>query len=116
MNRQHQIAVISIGYSHYAFEDAASALELMAILSKSVKVEADSWGMEKITPCTHFLAEDGELPQMKFVAAHKFNPHETKEEVKARWAREQADREDIDQPMNEAPAALPAPAVEDIPF
>lgn len=113
------IAVISIGYKHYAFENPQQALELMAIMSGAVQVEAREYGMEKYgTTCTHFLSEDSEMPKLEFVAAHKFNPNETSEEVKARFTREQADREDINQQFREAPAALPAPELVDdgLPF
>lgn len=120
MNRTANIAVIKIGYSSYAFEDAQTALELMAILSRAVPVDVKEYGMDKMTSCTHFLEVDRDMPEMKFIAASKFNPHETVDEIKERYAREQADREDLDQHMREAPAALPAPAAiaedEEFPF
>lgn len=115
MSRNPSIAVVTIGYRHFAFEDAAVALELMAIMSKAVMVEVQTYGIDKITDCTHFLAESDELPEMKFAPAHRFNPHETLAEVKARYEREQHDRQDVDQHMREAPPALPAPK-DDIPF
>jgi hypothetical protein len=110
MNRNQNIAVITIGYKHYALEDAQAALELMALMSKAVQVEEREYGMSDYTPCTHFLSEDPELPQLKFVSARKFNPQETVAEVKERGEREKKDREDLEQQMREAPAALPAPS------
>jgi hypothetical protein len=109
MTRNPNIAVIKIGYKSYAFESAQQALELMALMSQAVQVDEREYGMSDYTPCTHFLAEDSELPELKFVAAHKFNPHETVKEVKERGEREKKDREDMDQQFREAPAALPAP-------
>lgn len=109
MTRNPNIAVITIGYKHYALEDAQSALELMALMSKAIQVEEREYGMSDYTPCTHFLSEDTELPQLKFVSARKFNPNETVAEVKERAEREKADREDLNQQFREAPAALPAP-------
>lgn len=115
MSRNPNIAVISIGYQTYAFTDTEAALQLMSILSKAVKVDASCYGMEKITPCTHFLDDSGDMPSLNFVPAGRFNPHETKAEVKARYEREQADRQDVDQQFSEAPRApraLTAPAAE----
>jgi hypothetical protein len=117
MNRNQNIAVIKIGYNSFAFEDPQSALQLMALMQSAVQVEEENWSLRDDTPCTHFLSEGSELPELKFVATQKFNPHETVKEVKARVAREKADREDLDQQFREAPAALPgpgAPVVDDL--
>lgn len=121
MTRNPNMAVIKIGYNHYAFEDAQSALELMAIMSKAVQVHEESWSLRDDTPCTYFLNKDSEMPELKFVALHKFNPNETVEEVKERFKREKADREDLDQSMRPVPevAAIAAPApspIDDGPF
>jgi len=112
MARNPNIAVITIGYRKYAFENAEQALSLMAVLSSAISVDSSNYGMEKITDCTHFLSDDSDLPELKFVPASKFNPHQTREEVKAQYEREQADRQDVDQQMHEAPVGLPAPAIE----
>lgn len=109
MNRNPNIAVITIGYNHYAFEDAQTALELMAIMSRAVQVEVQDWSLRDYTPCTHFLEADPSLPKLEFVASNKFNPHETVKEVKERKEREEKDRADVDQQFREAPAALAAP-------
>jgi hemerythrin len=109
MTRNPNIAVITIGYKHYALEDAQSALELMALMSKAVQVEERVHGMSDYTPCTHFLDEEPTMPELKFVPVNKFNPHETVTEVRERVKREKADREDMEQQFREAPAALPAP-------
>lgn len=110
MTRNPNIAVITIGYNSYAFEDAQSALELMSLMSKAVQVDEESYSMRNDTPCTHFLAEGSSMPELKFVSAHKFSPHETVKEAKARFEREKQDREDMDQQFREAPPALEAPA------
>lgn len=112
MARNPNIAVIKIGYNSYAFEDAQSALELMALMSKAVPVEEEAWSVRETTPCTHFLAESSELPELKFVSVQKFNPNETLKEFKERYAREQKDREDLNQSMRvlAEPASLPAPS------
>lgn len=112
MTRNPNIAVIKIGYNSYAFEDAQSALELMALMSKAVQVEEETWSLRDYTPCTHFLSKESAMPELKFVPHHKFNPHETVEEVKVKADREKKDREDMEQNMREAPAALPAPTAE----
>lgn len=109
MPRNPNIAVIKIGYHSYAFESTQSALELMALMSSAVQVDEREYGMSDYTPCTHFLAESSEMPELKFVSTHKFNPNETVAEVKARAEREKQDREDLNQQFHEAPAALPAP-------
>lgn len=112
MTRNPNIAVITIGYNtQFAFEDAQAALELMALMSKAVSVDSSTYGLGD-QPYSYFLAEDGTMPELKFVPAHKFNPHETVKEAKARIEREKRDREDMEQQMREAPAALPAPAAE----
>lgn len=111
MNRAQNIAVVTIGYNtQYAFIDAAAALELMALMSKAVAVTDQAYRMGE-QPHSHFLADDPTMPELKFVPAHKFNPHETVTEAKERLEREKRDREDIDQRMSEAPTALPAPTV-----
>jgi hypothetical protein len=110
MTRNPSIAVITIGYNtQFAFEDAQAALELMALMSKAVSVDSSVYGLGD-QPYSYFLAEDGTMPELKFVPAHKFNPYETVKEAKARMERERKDREDMDQQFREAPAALPAPA------
>lgn len=112
MTRNPNIAVITIGYNtQFAFEDAQAALELMALMSKAVSVDSSTYGLGD-QPYSYFLAEDGTMPELKFVPAHKFNPRETVKEAKARMEREKKDREDMEQQMREAPAALPAPAAE----
>jgi hypothetical protein len=109
MTRNPNIAVITIGYNtQFAFEDTQAALELMALMSKAVNVDSHTYGLGD-QPYSYFLAEDGTLPELKFVPAQKFNPHETVKEAKARMEREKADREDLNQQFREAPAALPAP-------
>lgn len=115
MSRTKNISVVTIGYNKFAFEDAQTAFELMAIMSRAVQVEEKSYGMEKMTECTHFLDDSRELPELKFVDARRFNPEETAAEVKARYEREQKDREDLNQQFREAPPALPAPT-DEIPF
>jgi hypothetical protein len=110
MTRNPNIAVIKIGYNSFAFEDAQTALQMMALMSGAVQVEEENWSLRDDTPCTHFLAGDPAMPELKFVPTHKFNPHETVAEVRDRIKREKADREDMEQQMREAPAALPAPA------
>lgn len=112
MTRNPNIAVIKIGYNSFAFEDAAAALELMALMSKATQVEEETWSLRDETPCTHFIAEDSTMPELKFVPVHKFSPHETVKEAKERLKREKADREDMDQNMKEAAPALPAPVAE----
>ena len=112
MTRNPNIAVIKIGYNSFAFEDAQTALQMMALMSTAVQVDEETWNLREDTPCTHFLAGDPSMPELKFVPAAKFNPHETVAEVKERVKREKADREDMEQQMREAPAALPAPAAE----
>lgn len=115
MQRNKNIAVITIGYSKFAFEDAQSALELMALMSRAVQVE-HSYGMSNITNCSHFLSDSDTMPELKFYPASCFNANETAKEFKERYEREQADREDLDQQFKEAPPALPAPVVDDCPF
>lgn len=109
MTRNPNIAVIKIGYNSFAFEDAQTALQMMALMSGAVQVDEETWSLREDTPCTHFLSGDPTMPELKFVPANKFNPHETVAEVKDRVKREKADREDLNQQFNEAPAALPAP-------
>lgn len=116
MARNPNISVVKIGYNSFAFEDAQTALELMALMSKVVCVEEQEWSLREDTLCTHFLAEDQTLPELKFVAANKFNPHETVAEAKARFAREKKDREDMDQQFREAPPALTVPDFKEEPF
>lgn len=107
--RNPNIAVISIGYGNeFAFEDAQSALELMAILSKAVNVDSRAYGLGD-TPFSYFLAEDATMPELKFVPTQKFNPNETVKEAKERAEREKKDREDMEQQFREAPPALEAP-------
>lgn len=113
MSRNPNIAVVTIGYTHFALEDTQSALELMAILSKTVQIQVREYGLSDYTPCTHFLSDDSTMPEMKFVPMHKFNPHETVEEVKAKMEREKKDREDMEQQFREAPPALAAPELVD---
>lgn len=107
------IAVIKIGYNSFAFESAQAALELMTLMSQAVCVEEENWSLREETPCTHFLSEEQTLPELKFVAANKFNPRETPKEAKERFAREKKDREDMEQQFRETPPALPAPEVSD---
>ena len=116
MSRNPNIAVVTIGYSKYAFENSSDALELMALMSKAVQVDDSSYGMEKITHHQYWISDGDSMPALKFVATRLFNPNETRDEVKARWEREQKDREDLNQEMNEAPTeptALPAPTIND---
>lgn len=107
--RAKNIGVVTVGYSIYAFEDANEALQLMAILSKAISVENQSYGMGE-SPHEYFMAESAGIPELKFVPQHKFNTMETVKEAKERMAREKADREDIDQQFRTAPEALPPPA------
>lgn len=116
MARNPNIALITIGYNMYALEDTQSALELMALMSKAVQVDEESYSMRNDTNCTHFLAEQSQLPKLEFVGANKFSPHETAKEAKARFEREKKDREDIDQQFREAPTALEAPTPPDAPI
>lgn len=109
MTRNPNISVIKIGYNSFAFEDAQTALQMMALMSTAVQVEEETWSLRDDTPCTHFLAGDAATPELKFIPVNKFNPHETVAEVKERVKREKADREDLNQQFREAPAALPAP-------
>lgn len=110
MTRNPNIAVITIGYNHYAFEDAAMSLELMALMSKAVQVDVEDYSLRNDTPCTHFISDESKMPKLEFVPMHKFNPNETVAEVRARIGREKKDREDMNQDMREAAPALPAPA------
>ena len=112
MTRNPNIAVIKIGYNSFAFEDAQTALQMMALMSGAVQVKEEAWSLRDDTPCTHFLDEEPTMPELKFVPMNKLNPHETVTEVRERVKREKADREDMEQQMREAPAALPAPAAE----
>lgn len=122
MSRNPNIAVVTIGYSKYAFENSSDALELMALMSKAVQVDDSSYGMDKITHHQYWISDNDGMPALKFIAARLFNPNETRDEVKARWEREQKDREDLSQEMSEVPkepTALPAPTINDddgIPF
>lgn len=109
MARNPNIAVIKIGYHSYAFEDAQQALEFMVLMSKAVQVEEDTWNLRDLTPCTHFLADESQMPEMKFVSVHKFNGQETVKEFKERDAREKSDRADMDQQFRETPIAIAAP-------
>lgn len=113
MTRNPNIAVIKIGYNSFAFEDPQAALQMMALMSTAVQVEEETWSLRDDTPCTHFLAGDVAMTELKFIPVNKFNPHETVTEVKERVKREKADREDLNQQFREAPAALPAPAIID---
>lgn len=112
MARNPNIAVIKIGYNSFAFEDAQSALELMALMAKAVSVDEEGWGVRELTDCTHFLSDESTMPELKFVPQNKFNPNETMKEFKVRAEREKKDREDMDQNMREAATALPAPDTE----
>lgn len=124
MNRAKNIAVIQLSGSYgspsYAFEDTQTALEFMAMLSKSVQVDHEGYSMREDTTCTYFVANSESMPEMKFVPAHKFNTEETVEEAKARFKREKEDRADMDQKFKEAPPALEPPSVtivdDNIPF
>ena len=109
MSRNKNIAVLTIGYHTYAFENSQTALTLMALLSEATQVREESWGVREITPCTYFLHEEPSLPELKYASSAKFNPSETVQEVKDRAQREKEDRQDFEQQMREAPAALPAP-------
>lgn len=115
MTRTKNIAVIQMSNSYgspsYAFEDTQTALEFMAMLSKTVQVEHESYDMRDDTPCVYFMADSESMPEMKFVPAHKFNTEETVKEAKARIKREKEDRADMDQKFKEAPPALEAPVV-----
>jgi hypothetical protein len=111
MARNPNIAVITIGYNKYAFEDIAQALELMAILSKAVMVDDSTYSLNKheVTE-RYFLADSEGAPELKFAATNFFNTHETVKEAKERLDREKKDREDMEQDMQEGAVALPAPA------
>lgn len=116
MTRNPNIAVITIGYNTYAFQDAALALQLMATLSTAVQVENDNYSFRNDTPHTYFMVEEASMPKLEFVPEFKFNSAETLKEVKERIKREAADRADMDQTMREAPPALAAPAFDEEPF
>lgn len=110
MLRKQNIAVITIGYNKYAFEDCAKALEIMAIMSSAAMVDDSKYSLNKHEVEEHyFLAENEGMPELKFVAARLFNTSETVKEAKERLDREKADREDLNQNMREAAPALAAP-------
>lgn len=111
MSRTKNIAVITIGYNNYAFEDAAVALQMMAMLSSAAQVEHSAWELRDDTPQTYFMVNEPSLPKLEFVPEFKFNTNETVKEVKERIQREKADRADMDQKFKEAPPALEAPVV-----
>lgn len=119
MSRNPNIAVITIGYNKYAFEDCAQALEIMALMSKATMVDDSTYTLNKHEVAEqYFLSENEGMPELKFAAMRMFNTSETVKEAKARLDREKADREDMEQSMNEAPVALPAPTPEpdEVPF
>ena len=115
MARNPNIAVITIGYNKYAFEDTQTALELMAILSKAVQVNEETWSLREHTNHTFFLIDDSSMPELKYAPANKFNTQETVQEVKDRVAREAKDRADMEAGVREVPTPLdlPAPATVD---
>lgn len=111
MTRNPNIALITIGYNHYAFEDCSQALQLMAIMANATMVDSNTYSLNshKVTE-EYFLADGDSMPALKFAAMRLFNTNETVKEAKERLDREQKDREDMNQEMREAPPALPAPA------
>ena len=111
MTRNPNIAIATIGGQHFALPDPQSALELMAIMSKAVHIDDYLYPVREYTNCSHCLAPDQELPELKFITLNKLNGMETREEIKARGDREKKDREDMEQAMRpvEEPVALPAP-------
>lgn len=120
MARNPNIAVVTIGYNHYAFEDCAQALELMAIMGNATMVDDHIYSLNShgVTE-SYFLADSDSMPSLKFAAMRLFNTTETVKEAKERLDREKKDRDDLNQDMREAPAAVllvAAPSPDDIPF
>lgn len=117
MARNQNIAVITIGYTKYAFEDCAKALELMAIMSAATMVDASVYPLDKHEVTERFYLAEGEgMPKLEFAAMRDFNTSETVKEAKERLDREKADREDMDQNMPEAKPKLAAPVDDCGPF
>ncbi len=106
------IAIVTIGSSHFAIEDSQSALELMAIMSKAVQLDDYTYPIREYTDVSHCLAEDQGLPELKFIALRKMDGHRTRKEIQEQGEREKKDREDMEQNMKDVTRPeLPAPEV-----